>query len=130
MSPIELQEILNRVEFVKGRLDNDISSNMEQSRHLMRNSLIESSEINTIYQKMHSMLTNKLKLKIMDYDKKKSHFALFSDLSLLVIAVMQVYSVVAELFAKDSFSKTDTMSLIIIVLITVISAWAMIKGRQ
>lgn len=130
MSPIELQEILNRVEYVKVKLDNDISSNMEQSRHVMRNSLIESSDINTIYQKMHGMLTNKLKLKIMANDKKKSHFALFTDLSLLVIAVMQIYSVVAELLAKESLGKTDIISLAIITLITVISAWAMIKGRQ
>lgn len=48
LSAVELQGILNRAEMIKVKLDNDISSNMEQSRHVLRNSLIESSDIGTI----------------------------------------------------------------------------------
>ena len=65
MSAIELQGVLNRVEYVKVMIDNDISSNMEPSRHVMNNSLIESSDINTVYSKIHVMVSNKLKMKIM-----------------------------------------------------------------
>lgn len=130
MSPIELQKILNRVEFVKVKLDNDISSNMEQCRHIMRNSLIESSDINTIYHRMYGMVSNKLKLKVMNEDKEKSRFALFSDISLLVIAILQIYSVIEGFLAKDSFGQKDFLSLGIILFICVICVWVMIKGKR
>ncbi len=130
MSPIELQEILNRVEFVKVKLDNDISSNMEQCRHIMRNSLIESSDINTIYHRMYGMVSNKLKLKLMNEDKEKSRFALFSDISLLVIAILQIYSVIEGFLGKDTFGQKDLLSLGITLLICVVCIWVMIKGKR
>jgi len=129
MSAMELQGILNRVEFVKVKLDNDISSNMEQCRHIMRNSLIASSDINTIYHRMHGLVTNKLKMKVMSDEKKKSRFALFSDLSLLVIALLQIYGVVGELLAKESFAQNDLITMAVMLLITAVCIWMMVKGR-
>ena len=130
MSAMELQGILNRVEFLKVKLDNDISSNMEQCRHQMHNSLIASSDINTIYQQMYGMVSNKLKMKTMSDEKKKSRFALFSDLSLLVIALLQIYGVVGELLAKDTFSQNDLITMLVMLVITVVCIWVMVKGRK
>ena len=128
-SPIELQGILNRVEVVKLMLDNDISSNMEQCRHTMRNSLILSSDINTIYQKMHGIVSNKLKLKLMSEEKKKSRFSLLSDLSLLIIAVLQIYGVIESFLTKTSYGTSDFLSMGIMLLICVVCVWFMIKGK-
>lgn len=129
MSAMELQGILNRVEYIKVTLDNDISSNMEQIRHAMRNSLIASSDINTIYHRMHGLVSNKLKMKIMSDEKKKSRYSLFSDLALLVIALLEIYGVVGELLSQTSYTKNDLLTLIIMLAVTVVCGWAMIKGR-
>ena len=130
MSPVELQKILNRVEVIKILIDNDISSNMEQSRHIMRSSLIASSDINTIYQRMYGMVSNKLKLKLMSEDTEKMRFALFSDISLLVIAILQIYSVIEDILAKDHFGKSDFLSLFITIAICFVCIWIMIKGKR
>lgn len=129
MSPIELQGILNRVEVVKVMLDNDISSNVEQCRHIMRKSLIASSDINTIYQRMHGMVSNKLRLKLMREEKEKSRFSLFSDLSLLVIAVLQIYSVIEGFLSKDHLGTSDLTSILITLGICALCIWVMIKGK-
>lgn len=71
---------------------------------------------------MGRLVSNKLKMKTMSDEKKKSRFALFSDLSLLVIAPLRIYDVVGELLAKDTFSQND--------LITVVCIWVMVKGRK
>ena len=130
MSAIELQGVLNRVEYVKVMIDNDISSNMEPSRHVMNNSLIDSSDINTVYSKMHGMVSNKLKMKIMSDDRKKSRFSLLSDVSLLIIAILQIYGVVAELLKTESLSKTDFLTMGIMLFITVVCVWIMVKGKK
>lgn len=130
MSTLELQGILNRVEFVKVKLDNDISSNMEQSRHIMRNSLIESSDINTIYFRMHGMVENKLKLKIMSDEKKRARFSLLSDLSLLIIAILQIYGVINEFLTKTAFTRTDYITMAIMLGISAVCVWVMIKGKN
>ncbi|MBQ8893516.1 MAG: hypothetical protein IJ043_03810 [Clostridia bacterium] len=130
LSSMQLQGILNRVEFVKIKLDNDISSNMEPSRHIMRNSLIRSSDINTIYERMHGLISNKLKLKIMGDERKKSRFALLSDLSLLIIALLQIYGVVGELLTKTTFTHNDLITMAVMAGITAVCVWVMIKGRN
>lgn len=130
LSAVELQGILNRVEMVKVKLDNDISSNMEQSRHVMRNSLIASSDIGTIYSKMHGLVTSKLKLKVMANDHKKSRFALFSDLSLLIIALLEVYGVINEILSKEAFTRTDLITTAIMLGIAAVCVFIMIRGHD
>lgn len=130
MTALQLQGILNRVEFVKVKLENDISSNMEQSRHAMRNSLIQSSDINTIYFRMHGILTGKLRIKSISDERKKARFSMFSDLSLLIIALLQIYGVVGELVAKETYTQNDILTMAIMAVITVVCAWIMIKGRS
>lgn len=130
MSTLQLQGILNRVEFVKVKLENDISSNMEQSRHAMRNSLIESSDINTIYSRMYGILTGKLRIKSLSDERKKARFSMFSDLSLLIIALLQIYGVVGELVSKDTFTRDDILTMAIMAALTAVCAWVMIKGRS
>ena len=130
MTPIQLQGILNRADVLKVMLDNDISSNMEQCRHEMRNSLIQSSDILTIYQRMYGIVSNKLKLKLMNEEKNKSRFALFSDISLLIIAVLQIYNVIESLLAKESLGQTDIVSLLIVAGIGALCAWMMVKGKN
>lgn len=130
LSSLQLQGILNRVEFVKVKLENDISSNMEQSRHIMRNSLIESSDINTIYFRMHGLLMGKLRIKSISDERKKARYSMFSDLSLLIIALLQIYSVVEDLVSTETFTKNDIITMAIMVGITVICVWVMIKGRS
>ena len=130
MSAMELQGILNRTEFVKVKLDNDISSNMEQSRHVMRNSLIQSSDILTIYERMRGMTANKLKLKIMSDERKKSRFSLLSDLSLLIIALLQIYGVVGEFLTKETFGRGDLTTMLVMLGITVVCVWIMVKGKN
>lgn len=130
MSSLELQGILNRVEFVKVKLENDISSNMEQSRHIMRNSLIQTSDINTIYSRMHGMISNRLKIKTIRDEQKKSRFAMFSDLSLLIIALLQIYGVVGELLAKEAFTKNDVTTMVVMLAIAAVCVFVMIKGRK
>lgn len=130
LSSIELQSMINRVEFMKISLDNDISSNMEQSRHIMRNSLIESSDINVIYSRMYGILENKLNLRVMSDDKKKSKFALLSDISLLVIAILEIYGVINELVNTNSFGKDNLLVMAIMTIITIGCIWIMVKGRS
>ena len=130
MSAMDLQKILNSVEFAKINLDNDISSNMEQCRHDMRNSLIRSSDINTIYFRMHGMVTNKLKMKLMEDDRKKARFSLFSDLSLLSIALLELYGVMDQLLSRKEFTITNLISALLMALISGVCFWFMIKGRN
>ena len=130
LSAVELQGILNRVEMIKVKLDNDISSNMEQSRHIMRNSLIASSDIGTIYSKMHGLVTSKMKLKVMDNDHKKSRFALFSDLSLLIIALLEVYGVINELLYKEAFTRQDLITTVIMLGIAAVCVFIMVRGHD
>lgn len=130
MSALQLQGVLNRVEFVKVKLENDISSNMEQSRHIMRNSLIQSSDINTIYFCMHGILTGKLRIKNISDERKKARFSMFSDLSLLIIALLQIYGVVGELVSKQTFTQNDIVTMAIMVIIAIVCVWVMIKGRS
>jgi len=130
LTSIELQSMLNRVEFTKISLDNDISSNMEQSRHIMRNSLIESSDINVIYSRMHGILENKLNLRVMSDDKKKSKFALLSDISLLIIAILEIYGVINELIHTQTFNKENLTVIFTMIIITIGCIWIMVKGRS
>lgn len=130
LSAVELQGILNRVEMIKVKLDNDISSNMEQSRHIMRNSLIASSDIGTIYSKMHGLVTSKMKLKVMDNDHKKSRFALFSDLSLLIIALLEVYAVVNDLLYKETFTRQDLITTVIMLGVAAVCVFIMVRGHD
>jgi len=118
------------VEFTKISLDNDISSNMEQSRHIMRNSLIESSDINVIYSRMHGILENKLNLRVMSDDKKKSKFALLSDISLLIIAILEIYGVINELIHTQTFNKENLTVIFTMIIITIGCIWIMVKGRS
>ena len=129
-SPVELQGILNRAELLRTMLENDISSNMEQCRLEMHNSLIVSSDIMTIFHRMYGMVSNKLKLKLMSAEKEKNRFALFSDLSLLIIAILQIYSVIESFLNKDQFGKNDFISIGIIACISIVSVWIMIKGKK
>ena len=130
MSAMDLQKILNSVEFAKINLDNDISSNMEQCRHIMRNSLIRSSDINTIYFRMHGLVSNKLKMKLMEDDRKKARFSLFSDLSLLSIALLELYGVIDQLLSMKEYTITNLITTIIMLLIGAFCFWFMIKGRD
>lgn len=130
ISVMGLQSILSKVEFMKVSLDNDISSNMEQSRHIMRNSLIDSSDIDVIYSRMHGMLETKLKLQTMSEDKKKSKYSLLSDVALLVIALMEIYGVVVELLREESYGREEFMAMGIMGGIAILCIWAMIKGKN
>lgn len=126
---MELQAMLNRVEFTKVQLDNDISSNMEQSRHIMRNSLIKSSDINVIYSRMHGIISNKLKMKLMSDEKERSRYSLLSEVSLLIIALLQIYGVVEEFLGKEVFTQTDVVTMAVMLVVTVVCVVFMIKGR-
>ena len=130
LSVIDLQSILSRVEFMKVSLDNDISSNMEQSRHVMRNSLIASSDINIIYSRMHGMLESRLKIQIMKENKTKAKYSLLSDIALLAIAIMEIYGVIVELLSAESFGKTEVFAMMIMMAIAGVCIWAMVKGRE
>ncbi len=130
LSVMELQSTLSRVEFMKVSLDNDISSNMEQSRHIMRTSLIDSSDIDVIYSRMHGMLENKLKLQSMSEEKRKSKYSLLSDVALLVIALMEIYGVIVEILRADSFGREELLAVAIMAGIATICVWAMVKGRK
>ena len=79
---------------------------------------------------MHGMVSNKLKMKIMSDDRKKSRFSLLSDVSLLIIAILQIYGVVAELLKTESLSKTDFLTMGIMLFITVVCVWIMVKGKK
>ena len=126
---IELQNMLNIVENDAIRIKNDISSNVEQSRLRMRKSLIQSSNIWVIYEKMHDILDNKFKLKVMYEDKQKKHFAFLSDVALLIIAVLQIYSVIREILAFGELDSMDILSLSVTVIIIITCIWIMSKGR-
>lgn len=126
---IELQNMLNIVENDAIRIKNDISSNVEQSRLRMRKSLIQSSNIWVIYEKMHDILDNKFKLKVMYEDKQKKHFTFLSDVALLIIAVLQIYSVIREILAFGEMDGTDLMTLCITIIIIIACIWIMSKGR-
>lgn len=130
MSPIQLQGIINRAEVIKITLDNNISCNVEQSRLIMHKSLIQSSNINTIYQRMYGMVSNKLRMKLLNAEKEKNRFALLSDISLLIIAVLQIYSVILDFLVKDTFGKSDLISIAITLGICATCIWIMIKGKQ
>lgn len=129
LSTLELQSTLSNVEFMKVSLDNDISSNMEQSRHVMRNSLIDSSDINVIYARMHGMLENRLKLQTILEEKKKSKYSLFSDIALLFIALMEIYGVIVG-FLSENLVREDYIAMGIISVMAVVLIWAMVKGRN
>ena len=122
--------MLNRVEFMKTSLDNDISSNMEQSRHIMRNSLIVSSDINVIYSKMHGILENKLKIQEMSDRKTKSKYALLSDIALLGLAVAEIYGVIVELLSKPKLGSSELIAMAIMGGIAGICIWALVKGKK
>lgn len=128
-SSIELQKISNVVEYYKVQLANDISSNMEQSRHKMRQSLIETSDIKTIFRNMQGTLQNRLKLNMLYDEKKRGKFAFLSDVALLIIAIMQIYGVINSLISADSFGTADIVSLCITAVIAVVCIWIMAKGR-
>lgn len=128
-SALDLQNIINNVEFIKLQLDNDISTNMEQSRMLMRKSLIETSDISVIYSKMRGILDNKLKLKVLSDEKKKNKFSIMSDIALLVIAIMQIYGVVEELISS-SLDKTDFMTLGILGIIATVCIVVLVEGKK
>ena len=130
MSAIELQGILNRVEMIKVQLENDISSNMEPGQLKMRQSLVLSSGINTIYQRMYGMTSNKLKMVLMNNEKTKTKYAILSDISLSIIALLQVYGVINSLIAKESFSRGDITTIFIMLAITIVCVWIMIKSRK
>ena len=128
-STIELQNMLNVVENDAIRIRNDIGSNLEQSRLNMRKSLIQTSNIWVIYDKMHDILDNKFKLKMMYEDKQKKHFAFLSDVALLIIAVLQVYGVIREILEFGTLGQADILSLGVTVLIIIVCIWIMSKGR-
>lgn len=130
MSAIELQGILNRVEMIKVQLENDISSNMEPGQLKMRQALVLSSGINTIYQRMYGMTSNKLKMVLMNNEKTKTKYAILSDISLSIIALLQVYGVINSLIAKESFSRGDITTIFIMLAITIVCVWIMIKSRK
>ncbi len=130
LSVMELQSILGKVEFMNVSLDNDISSNMEQSRHIMRNSLIESSDIGVIYSRMHGMLENRLKLQTMSEDRKKSKYSLLSEIALLVIALVEIYSVVVELLRAESYGREEFIAMGIMGGIAILCIWTMVKGKK
>lgn len=130
LSVIELQSTLNRMEFMKVSLDNDISSNMEQSRHIMRTSIIKSSDIDVIYSRMRGMLESKLKLQKMREDKRKSKYSLFSDIALMAIALLEIYSVVVEMLRVDSFGRDEILAVLIMLGIAIVCGWAIIKGKK
>ena len=128
-STIELQNMLNVVENDAIRIRNDIGSNLEQSRLNMRKSLIQTSNIWVIYDKMHDILDNKFKLKMMYEDKQKKHFAFLSDVALLIIAVLQVYGVIREILEFGTLGQADILSLGVTILIIIVCIWIMSKGR-
>ncbi len=130
LSVIELQGILNRVEFMKTSLDNDISSNMEQSRHIMRSSLILSSDINVIYSKMHGILENKLKIQTMSEDKTKSKYSLLSDIALLGLAITEIYGVIVELLTKPRLGTSELIAMAIMGGIAGLCIWITVKGKK
>lgn len=128
-SAIELQNMLNVVENDAIRIRNDIGSNLEQSRLNMRKSLIQTSNIWVIYNKMHDILDNKFKLKMMYEEKQKKHFAFLSDVALLIIAVLQIYGVIREIMEFGTMGKIDILSLSVTVIIIIVCIWIMSKGR-
>lgn len=130
MTSVQLQSILNQVEFAKVKIDNDISSNVEQWNLLMRNSLIDSSNINTIYSRMHGMLTNKIKLKKMAEERQKGRFAIVSDISLMVIALLQIYGVIKSLISQSAWGEGDIITLSIISILALIFSFFIIRGRK
>ncbi len=130
LSVMELQSTLSRVELMKVSLDNDISSNMEQSRHIMRTALIDSSDIDVIYSRMHGMLENKLKLQSMSEEKRKSKYSLLSDIALLAIALMEIYGVIVELLRAESFGREELLAVAIMLGVATICVWTMVKGKK
>ena len=103
---------------------------MEQSRHIMRKSLIDSSDVNVIYWRMHGMLESRLKIQTLSENKTKSKYALLSDISLLAIAMLEIYGVVVELLSAESFGKSEVLAMLIMCAIAGICIWAMVKGRD
>lgn len=74
--------------------------------------------------KHYVRVSNKLKLKLLHAEKEKSRFALSSDISLLIIAVLLIYGVIETLLSKEQFTQNDFISLAITCCI-----WVMIKGK-
>ncbi len=130
LSLLELQEILSRAEFLKSDLDNDISSNMEQSRHVMRNALIDSSDINVIYSRLHGMLSHKIKLQNMHSEKKKARYSLLADIALVVIAGMEIYGSVVDFLKTRNFGIEEFGALGLIGVLAAVCIWSMMKGRN
>ena len=79
---------------------------------------------------MRGMTANKLKLKIMSDERKKSRFSLLSDLSLLIIALLQIYGVVGEFLTKETFGRGDLTTMLVMLGITVVCVWIMVKGKN
>ena len=130
MTAAELQGILNRVEMIKVQLENDISSNMEQCRLKMRQSLIETSNIMTIYHRMHGLVNNKLKMVVLYDDKNKDKYAILSDISLSIIALLQVYDVINDFIYKETFTQKDFTTICVIMMITILCVWTIIRSRR
>lgn len=130
LSSIQLQGILNRAEYIKVQLENDISSNMEQCKFQMRHSLIETSCINSIYNRMHGIITNKMKMVGMMEEQTKDRYAYFSDLSLCLIALLQIYGIINELIAKKEFTESDKTTMMIMLVITLICSWFIFKSKK
>lgn len=71
-----------------------------------------------------------MKLKVMANDYKKSRFALFSDLSLLIIALLEVYGVINELLSKETFTRTDLTTTMIMLGIAAVCIFIMVRGHD
>lgn len=129
LSIIEMQDILNRAEFAKVKLNNDIGSNMEQCQHVLRQSLIKTSDINTIYHRMHGLLTNKLKIEQMKNETDKSKYALIADISLFIVALIEVYGVIREV-VSNGIERADFISIAIMTAVAAICTYFIIKGHK
>lgn len=129
-SPVELQHLLNVFDFEMGKLNNDITSSMEQVRHKMRDSLIVTSDINVVYRHLTAMLESRLKLSQMIERKKKAGFSLLADIALMILAILQVYDVVDSIVSKTTFGKSDLLTILIILFGCFICSWFLIKGKS
>ncbi len=129
-SQIELQETLNRVEYSMVRIENSISSNVEQARHLMHESLIKSSDIHLIYDKMRGMIKNQLQMENMRQNKSRSTYNMLSNIALLIIAVLQIYGVILGLMQSGGLGRNEIASLLIVAVIAAIGIVFLVKGRD
>lgn len=129
IATINLQKLINELEYSRVIVDNDIVSNIEQSKLSVRRSLIESSDIDTIYNRAHGLMVNRLKIQIMEETRKRRKYSLVSEIALFIIALLQIYDVVRSFFNSDAtLLSADYITLTVFSVISIIGIIIMIKG--